>query len=137
MLRGIEINNTVCCLCNRFDEDEYHLFIDSEVSSQIWQKVSRWINYTIPTWNSIDEAWLWDDGVPIINNQRTIIRVIVSSVFWNIWHLRNSHIFNDAKFKKSHVFDSIVVNAFEWMYSRFHTSQVNWTVWLQNPLNAL
>ncbi|XP_071741103.1 uncharacterized protein [Rutidosis leptorrhynchoides] len=116
MLRGVEMENTTCCLCNLSDEDEVHLFMSCETSLQIWHRIGRWINYDIPSWSSIEDAWLWVDGVPISGNQRIILRIITISFFWNVWHLRNSYVFNDAKFKRSYVFDSIVVTAFEWFY---------------------
>ncbi|XP_071739506.1 uncharacterized protein [Rutidosis leptorrhynchoides] len=137
LLRGINLESTVCSLSDRHDEDEVHLFCDCDTNMQIWDKIRQWTNLQIPHWLIIDDIWLWVDGIPITSRQRTIIRVIVIATLLNIWRLHNSYVFKDSKFKKSHVFDSKVVLAFNWLYSRFCKSSINWTVWLQNPMNAL
>ncbi|XP_071708944.1 uncharacterized protein [Rutidosis leptorrhynchoides] len=137
LLRGIEMESTTCCFCEQHDEDEVHIFCDCTIAMQIWDKISQWTNVQIPHWLTINDIWLWVDGIPINFWQRIILRVIITASLWNIWRLRNSFIFKDSKFKKSHVFDSIVVSAFNWLYSRLRMSCINWTVWLQDPLNAL
>ncbi|XP_071727819.1 uncharacterized protein [Rutidosis leptorrhynchoides] len=137
LLRDIKLENTVCSLCDQHDEDEVHLFIGCGTTVQIWDKIRLWTSLQIPHWIIIEDIWLWVDGIPITGMQRIILRVIITSALWNIWRLRNSYVFKDPKFKKVHVFDSIVVSDFNWLYSRFHKSSINWTVWLQNPMNAL
>ncbi|XP_071718675.1 uncharacterized protein [Rutidosis leptorrhynchoides] len=137
LTKGMEFENDNCCVCDNGLEDDLHAFANCVNSKLIWLKVASWINLDIPSWNSLDGLWSWVDGVPIIGNHKTIVTAIIYSTLWNIWRLRNSTTFKDSKFRKCHVLDSIVVDSFNWLYARFKKSRVNWTVWLQNPLNAL
>ncbi|XP_071727034.1 uncharacterized protein [Rutidosis leptorrhynchoides] len=137
LAKGMEFENDNCCVCDNGLEDDLHAFANCVNSKLIWLKVASWINLDIPSWNSLDGLRSWVDGVPIIGNHKTIVTAIIYSTLWNIWRLRNSSTFKDSKFRKCHVLDSIVVDSFNWLYARFKKSRVNWTVWLQNPLNAL
>ncbi|XP_071709026.1 uncharacterized protein [Rutidosis leptorrhynchoides] len=135
--KGLELDDGICCVCSNDFEDDLHLFTNCATSMDIWSALAAWFNLDIPTWNSLDGIWNWVDGVPINGKQRMIIRVIILATLWNIWRLRNSIIFKDSKFRKCHVVDSIIVDSFNWLYARYKKSSINWTGWLQNPLNAL
>ncbi|XP_071709230.1 uncharacterized protein [Rutidosis leptorrhynchoides] len=135
--RGIEIENSGCCLCEETFEDENHIFLHCDTSHQIWSKVAQWTNISLPSWSSLANLWAWIDSVPIRKNRRLIVTIIIYATLWNIWRLRNSIIFEDTKFRKSHVIDSIVVSSFNWIYARFSKSSCNWNQWLQYPLHSL
>ncbi|XP_071708675.1 uncharacterized protein [Rutidosis leptorrhynchoides] len=135
--RGIACNNTMCGIFGVDSEDEVHLFLNYQTSKSIWCFIARWTNLNTPSWSSIEGIWTWVDGVPISNLRRIILRFIVISTLWTIWRLRNSIIFKDNNFRKCHVLNNIKVTSFNCLFSRFHKSRVNWSVWLQNPMTAL
>ncbi|XP_071737968.1 uncharacterized protein [Rutidosis leptorrhynchoides] len=135
--KGLDFDNGSCSMCSNGLEDDLHIFATCDLAKLIWRRVGLWINFDIPSWSSLDGIWSWVDGVPINEKQRIIVRVIIVSSLWNIWRLRKSIVFQDSKFRKSHVFDSIIASSFNWLYARFKKSRVNWMVWLQDPLNAM
>ncbi|XP_071728732.1 uncharacterized protein [Rutidosis leptorrhynchoides] len=119
MERNIALDDESCCLCGASLEDMHHLFLQCNSSQLIWAKVAQWVNLNIPVWSLMDSMWAWIDGVPIQDNKRLIMMVIVYSTLWSIWRLRNSYTFRDQKFRKCHVMDNIVVNGFNWLFARF------------------
>ncbi|XP_071708765.1 uncharacterized protein [Rutidosis leptorrhynchoides] len=130
LAKGMEFDNGFCCVWANGLEDDLHLIKKYDTGMEIWSKVATWINLDIPECNSMDGLWSWVDGVLINGKQRTIVRVVIFSTLWNVWQLRNNITFKGSKFRKCHVFDSIVIDSFNWLYARFKKSGVNWTEWL-------
>ncbi|XP_071700085.1 uncharacterized protein [Rutidosis leptorrhynchoides] len=138
-IRDLVFDNTCCGLCDFFEESHSHLFVRCDTSYPIWCKIGRWLDISIPKWNSVDEIWNWIDSFSAQRNKKIIIsssfsaqrnkKIIISSIvystFWNIWHLRNRIVFKDHSFKKAHVFDSIVFSSFNWLFARYHKSRIN------------
>ncbi|XP_071693892.1 uncharacterized protein [Rutidosis leptorrhynchoides] len=135
--RGLVFDTSCCGFCEVSEESHSHLFVRCDSTYQIWCRVDRWLGITFPIWNSIDEIWARIDSNFASGNKRLLIMVIVYSTLWNVWRLRNCIIFKDHSFKKSHVFDNIVLASFNWLYARYHKSTLNWTMWLQNPMYSL
>ncbi|XP_071704768.1 uncharacterized protein [Rutidosis leptorrhynchoides] len=135
--KDLSFDNSCCALCDVSEESHSHLFVRCDTSYQLWCKVGSWLDISIPIWNSVDDVWIWINSFSHNRNKKLIISVIAYSTIWNIWKLRNDIIFKEHKFRKSHVFDAIVVTGFNWLYARYHKSTLNWTEWLQNPLCSL
>ena len=107
------------------------------MASQVWVKIAQWTDLSFPQWPNIEDFWLWIADSQLNGKQRIIIEVIVLSTLWSIWRYRNSVIFQDSRFRKCHIIDSIVVNSFDWLFSRFKKSRLDWALWLQNPMSSL
>ncbi|XP_071735527.1 uncharacterized protein [Rutidosis leptorrhynchoides] len=136
-LCNINIQHLRCGLCNNDLESVNHLFTFCSITSLIWHRVQLWIGLSLPNWSSVEDIWAWVDGVPITGHQRIILRVIFLSAIWNIRRFRNSIVFKDPFIRANTVFDTIVVFGFNWLYTRFCKTRINWTSWLQNPLYSL
>ena len=107
------------------------------MTSQVWVKIAQWTDLSFPQWLNIEDLWSWIADSQLNGKQRIIIEVIALSTLWSIWRYRNNVIFQDLRFRKCHIIDSIVVNSFDWLSSRFKKSKLDWTLWLQNPMSSL
>ncbi|XP_071699114.1 uncharacterized protein [Rutidosis leptorrhynchoides] len=97
-----------CVWCGNEVESEEHIFLNCNISKQVWLGIASWLQIDLPIWQSIDILWIWIDNFPNSKNQRVIVQAIFIAALWNLWRLRNSYAFNDQKFRISHVFDSII-----------------------------
>ncbi|XP_071728785.1 uncharacterized protein [Rutidosis leptorrhynchoides] len=136
-VKGISLPNLSCVWCDAHHETEFHVFVDCEISRQVWAKIGLWVNINIPTWQTMDEMLQWLDNSPLHEKKRLVVFSILFSPLWNIWRLRNCYIFEDPSFRIVHVLDNIIVTSFFWLFSRYKKTRINWSVWLQNPLDSL
>ncbi|XP_071711036.1 uncharacterized protein [Rutidosis leptorrhynchoides] len=135
--RDVTVDRDCCALCDVSEESRDHLFIRCDTSYQIWCRIGIWLDISFPILDSIEDLWSWINSLPQIGNRRFIVKVAAISTLWHIWSLRNGIIFKDHNIRKSYVFDYIVLSAFNWIYSRYHKSTLNWTTWLHSPLYSL
>ncbi|XP_071739656.1 uncharacterized protein [Rutidosis leptorrhynchoides] len=135
--RDIFVERDCCPLCDVSEESRNHLFIRCDTSHQIWCKIGTWLDISIPLMDSVEDLWSWIHSIPHTGNKRFIVNVVAISTLWHIWKLRNGIIFKDHNTRKSYVFDYIVLSSFNWIYSRYHKSSLNWTTWLHSPLYSL
>ncbi|XP_071704148.1 uncharacterized protein [Rutidosis leptorrhynchoides] len=135
--RNILVDRDCCALCDVSEEDRDHLFIRCDTSYQIWCRIGVWLGISFPILDSVEDLWNWIDSYPANDTKKLILQSIASSTLWNIWRLRNGIIFKDHNTRKSYVFDYIVLSSFNWIFSRYRKSSLNWTSWLLSPLNSL
>ncbi|XP_071686998.1 uncharacterized protein [Rutidosis leptorrhynchoides] len=135
--KGIELPHGNCIWCVSHEETASHVFCACDISRQIWCNIGSWINIFIPTWNSLDDFWIWFDSIQLNGKRLMVVRSIIFSTLWNIWRLRNSYIFNDKNFRIANVLDNIIVSSFFLLFSRYKKARINWSTWLQNPLESL
>ncbi|XP_071729183.1 uncharacterized protein [Rutidosis leptorrhynchoides] len=110
--KGIDLPNYLCVWCNVQNESVHHVFVSCVISKQIWSYLGSWINFNLPSWNNLEELWIWMDNLSVHEKKKIVVRSIFYSVLWNIWRLRNSYVFNDPTFRISHVLDNIIVTSF-------------------------
>lgn len=90
--RNIQICSN-CCLCNKYEETEDHLFRDCQVASYIWGYVPFGIRVHIDSIIPINDLMklFWK----INGNYITRIRYFVATI-WAIWLHRNNVIFRSV-----------------------------------------
>ncbi|KAL4561192.1 hypothetical protein LXL04_033355 [Taraxacum kok-saghyz] len=76
-------------------------------------------------------------GVETERYVKHVIEAVASATLWMIWRYRNDVVHEARVMKKDMLFDAIREFSFQWCNSRNRKLSINWTVWLQNPLNAL
>ncbi|XP_071739395.1 uncharacterized protein [Rutidosis leptorrhynchoides] len=135
--KGIVVPNLLCSSCSSHIEDLPHVFFDCEITVSVWSYIASWIDMTLPVWNSVEELWQW-----IMSSSQQPVKVIILeaicyATIWTLWRFRNGRIFDPSKFKKCFILDTIVLSSFDWISSRYKKANLNWIVWLQNPLSSL
>ena len=86
--RGIE-EPKECMFCSE-EESISHLFFDCVVAKLIWKQVAIFFDVNIGT-SYISVAQYWP-----ANSKHACLNSVVACVLWNIWKLRNDHVFNNA-----------------------------------------
>ncbi|PWA56342.1 RNA-directed DNA polymerase, eukaryota [Artemisia annua] len=86
----------------------------------------------MPASDNISSMLSWLESIDV--HRRRILEVIVYATVWCIWRFRNGVVFKDSNMKKSLIFESIVINSFQWFSSRYKKHNIPWTLWLQNPM---
>ncbi|XP_071726756.1 uncharacterized protein [Rutidosis leptorrhynchoides] len=135
--RDVILQNNKCSWCDQFEETENHIFVSCDISKQVWSNVGVWLGTPVSSWNSMKDFWSWIDSNLLQGKKKMIVQCICFSALWNLWHLRISYIFNDTSFRIHHVMDNIIVTAFFWIFSRYKKGTINWSMWLQNPMDSL
>lgn len=132
--RGIDVPSLLCTQCGLYTEDSNHVFLNCEVAAQIWNRIAKWLDLPLPSIISIDELMSWMDTVKVIAFKRKAISAIIWTTTWMISNYRNNVVFQSAKFPRSSIFEKIVTISFAWFSNRNTRSNINWTLWLQNPM---
>nr|KAJ0208844.1 hypothetical protein LSAT_V11C400207080 [Lactuca sativa] len=132
--RGIDVSTILCPCCGEVIEDGVHLFLKCSMTRQLWLKFARWIDLTVPSFNSIEDVFEWIDSEVVANARRLIIDTTCATLIWVLWTYRNALVFGIVKYKKELMFDSIVSFSFNWFCSMNRKVKKTITGWLQNPL---
>lgn len=87
---GMNISSS-CCLCNRVDETRTHLFLQCEISEEIWALVLRRLGHShraFHTWIAFAEWTALNDSV----TSRTLKRLVSQATISSIWTERNKRL---------------------------------------------
>ncbi|XP_071728949.1 uncharacterized protein [Rutidosis leptorrhynchoides] len=135
--RNVYCSTFSCSDCGFFLEDSNHIFFHCQSASQVWSFVASWTGISLPRWSNGLELRNWLASASPDPKVTLVLHCICIASLWSIWRLRNDIVFSSGLFKKSHLLDYIVVNAFDWLSSRSKLFKIDWNVWLQFPLNIL
>ena len=130
--KDIDIRSVLCPICTNELESSDHVFFKCDTAVQLWRRVSRWCELNMPASDNISLMLSWLESIDV--HRRRILEVIVYATMWCIWRFRNGVVFKDSNMKKSLIFESIVINSFQWFSSRCKKHNIPWTLWLQNPM---
>ncbi|GKD39945.1 RNA-directed DNA polymerase, eukaryota [Tanacetum coccineum] len=131
MEREIDIPSILCSICEfRNKRCVERIFLHCEVASQIWHRIGIWLDYTFPTFSRDSDILEILDAQQQTRKDKIIMEVIILSTVWVIWRFRNNVIFNNSKFRRSNIFDNIVVSSFDFLSSRYKKSSIDWNIWL-------
>ena len=133
---GIDIQCTLCPLCELKEEDNLHLFFECEFSRSLWLKFGDWWKVQIPTFNRAEDPLVWASYVFQKKYECSRLQVAVIALLVSIWKTRNGVIFDKKKAEKVRVFRNIIELAYFWLAyfwlfsrnSRFKVEMKNWTL---------
>ena len=135
--RGIDVGSVLCPICGGEQETVEHLFIRCKVAEDVWNLVFRWLQIQRVQVHNISGFFAWVDGISIHQQRKKMVDVVVCNTLWFLWRFRNDVVYDAGLIRKSVLFDSIREFSFCWVSNRQKRHLVNWTSWLQNPLNIL
>lgn len=86
--------NKMCIFCGR-DETINHLFFQCSVANLVWSllKCTFSLNSTLTALNDCFGIWIGS----FLKNEKKLVLVGVSVVFWSIWRCNNDVIFEEKK----------------------------------------
>nr|GEX59921.1 putative RNA-directed DNA polymerase, eukaryota, reverse transcriptase zinc-binding domain protein [Tanacetum cinerariifolium] len=130
--RGVQVQSSLCPLCNTLQEDTSHLFFSCDVASAISRRICRWWNVS---WGPADSylGWLeWFTSIRMGHNLKGILEGVFYVSWWCLWNFRNQLLIAAQKPRKETLFDDIVSLSFIWSNSRC-TIKFTWDCWLEHP----
>ena len=135
--KGIAVGSTLCPVCGAEQETIEHLFFQCNVADAVWHLVYNWLQVQIGVVHDVAALFDWVDGMQVDARKRKMVDVVVCTTLWFLWRFRNDVVHEAGLIRKSVLFDSIREFSFCWVSNRQKRLLVNWTSWLQFPLNFL
>ncbi|GJY13076.1 RNA-directed DNA polymerase, eukaryota [Tanacetum coccineum] len=117
--RGIQVQSSLCPICNVLQEDTSHLFFSCDVALAISRLICRWWNVS---WSPVDSysGWLeWFNSIRLGSKLKGILEGVFYVSWWCLWNFRNQLLFASKKPRKETLFDDVVSRSFIWSNSRF------------------
>ncbi|GJZ26142.1 RNA-directed DNA polymerase, eukaryota [Tanacetum coccineum] len=130
--RGIQVQSSLCPICNVLQEDTSHLFFSCDVALAISRLICRWWNVS---WSPVDSysGWLeWFNSIRLGSKLKGILEGVFYVSWWCLWNFRNQLLFASKKPCKETLFDDVVSRSFIWSNSRCNL-KFTWDCWLQHP----
>ncbi|GJU62373.1 RNA-directed DNA polymerase, eukaryota [Tanacetum coccineum] len=130
--RGIQVQSSLCPICNVLQEDTSHLFFSCDVALDISRLICRWWNVS---WSPVDSysGWLeWFNSIRLGSKLKGILEGVFYVSWWCLWNFRNQLLFASKKPRKETLFDDVVSRSFIWSNSRCNL-KFTWDCWLQHP----
>ncbi|GJR12488.1 RNA-directed DNA polymerase, eukaryota [Tanacetum coccineum] len=130
--RGIQVQSSLCPICNVLQEDTSHLFFSCDVALAISRLICRWWNVS---WSPVDSysGWLeWFNSIRLGSKLKGILEGVFYVSWWCLWNFRNQLLFASKKPRKETLFDDVVSHSFIWSNSRCNL-KFTWDCWLQHP----
>ncbi|GKB38179.1 RNA-directed DNA polymerase, eukaryota [Tanacetum coccineum] len=131
--RGIQVQSSLCPICNVLQEDTSHLFFSCDVALAISRLICRWWNVS---WSPVDSysGWLeWFNSIRLGSKLKGILEGVFYVSWWCLWNFRNQLLFASKKPRKETLFDDVVSRSFIWSNSRcteyvFHMHTPLWKI---------
>ncbi|GJR46464.1 RNA-directed DNA polymerase, eukaryota [Tanacetum coccineum] len=130
--RGIQVQSSLCPICNVLQEDTSHLFFSCDVALDISRLICQWWNVS---WSPVDSysGWLeWFNSIRLGSKLKGILEGVFYVSWWCLWNFRNQLLFASKKPRKETLFDDVVSRSFIWSNSRCNL-KFTWDCWLQHP----
>ncbi|GKC08359.1 RNA-directed DNA polymerase, eukaryota [Tanacetum coccineum] len=130
--RGIQVQSSLCPICNVLQEDTSHLFFSCDVALAISRLICRWWNVS---WSPVDSysGWLeWFNSIRLGSKLKGILEGVFYVSWWCLWNFRNQLLFASKKPRKETLFDDVVSRSFIWSNSICNL-KFTWDCWLQHP----
>ncbi|GJS69465.1 RNA-directed DNA polymerase, eukaryota [Tanacetum coccineum] len=131
-LRGIDIPNIMCPICNSSMESTNHLFFSCTLAKDLLKKVTRWWELEYVDIHSYGDWLDWLKSLKLQNRVKDLFEAVCYVLWWSIWKYRNQAIFGGMKQRLETFFDDILLLSFTWCNSRSNL-KFNWSTWMQNP----
>ncbi|GJW17013.1 RNA-directed DNA polymerase, eukaryota [Tanacetum coccineum] len=106
--RGIQVQSSLCPICNVLQEDTSHLFFSCDVALAISRLICRWWNVS---WSPVDSysGWLeWFNSIRLGSKLKGILEGVFYVSWWCLWNFRNQLLFASKKPRKETLFDNVV-----------------------------
>ena len=124
-----------CSWCRLGEENQFHLFYECELAQWAWSFISLWWD---TDFSDIDVLTL-DSLFRRISGDRLskAWKVLVASVLWSIWLIRNELVFSNTRIKKKDFLSVISYQAKSWLHAAGLICEVYDHLWTQAPKDCV
>ncbi|XP_071729184.1 uncharacterized protein [Rutidosis leptorrhynchoides] len=131
--RGIDLDSTLCPLCQTHEESAAHILITCPLVAQIWQLVLDWWNKSSLSFGSLDDAFTECQTFANSATGKTIWKATKWACGYTIWKYRNLKVFQNKTWTPALIISEIQAQSFKWISKRQKKAQLSWHQWLINP----
>nr|XP_016465700.1 PREDICTED: uncharacterized protein LOC107788539 [Nicotiana tabacum] len=90
---GMQVD-TLCVLCQSYDESRNHMFVECEFAKSIWKRILQWMQRQPYCANSWDQHWKWGvEHAKGKSRSATVFKMVYAETMHMIWNERNLRIF--------------------------------------------
>lgn len=139
--RGVQLDSTLCDLCNHEEETLDHCFFRCTHTQGLWRKLWAWWGLSTSRFVSLEALQtnsLFSNGP---KNKRNVFNSVCWVALWAIWTKRNkiwhANEEDQITIKEEDLFPAIQRLAALWISSRRRNLKIAWENWISNPLQAI
>ncbi|KAK9066013.1 hypothetical protein SSX86_015415 [Deinandra increscens subsp. villosa] len=132
--RGIILHSPSCSWCAATMESTDHILFDCTFASNTWDLVATWTSHHINHPVSIDQAYNQASTFGLSTHLSKTLKAIIAATVWELWKARNGKEFEGRNTHPGRLLEEIKSNTFLWLVNRAKLSDLDWSVWLRNPL---
>ncbi|KAK9065814.1 hypothetical protein SSX86_015215 [Deinandra increscens subsp. villosa] len=134
LIRGINIQQTSCSLCNVDLETSIHLFTGCVYSQQVWARVEAWCRHPPGFAFDVKDLILLSETQNLPKEKEIKLRGIIYTTFWMLWGERNNRIFNSKQRSPQVLVELIKSTTYFWIRNRSRWKSIDWNNWYNYPL---
>jgi hypothetical protein len=113
-----------CGLCRLVEESANHLFLHCNVSSVVWERVMRWLDFSFIMPPNLFVHWACWSNEGRSKRIRKGLWIIWHATIWAIWQARNHMIFRNEDKHVDDIVSEIVVNSWRRSLSKLNMQSV-------------
>ncbi|XP_026384730.1 uncharacterized protein LOC113280301 [Papaver somniferum] len=104
--RGVNIQNTICSLCNREEETKYHIFLRCDLAKQVFDYFVKacHVNWNLPA--AVFDLFQYWKGVVLNGKMKEVLEELIYAILWHLWKTRNNMTFGGKK----QIFEEVCLN---------------------------
>ncbi|KAF5761553.1 putative RNA-directed DNA polymerase [Helianthus annuus] len=134
--RGVILDSYNCKACHGVAESVSHVFLNCSFAKDIWRKVSMWVGVDLTGWDELDQ--LMDVAAEMDSSRkRDLLLSILYTTFWFIWKGRNARVFRSARTSTQESLEDIKTGLYGWIINRSSHRDIDWNIWIIDPLSCL
>ncbi|XP_071729241.1 uncharacterized protein [Rutidosis leptorrhynchoides] len=132
--RGIDLDTTLCPLCELYIETTDHAIVLCPKTAFIWKFVLKWWNQNNTSISSIDDAFIINQNFTCNNFGSSTWQATKWIVSYTIWKHRNLKVFSKKEWSPASIISEIQAQSFSWISKRCRKKkQIDWHQWMVNP----
>ncbi|XP_071727011.1 uncharacterized protein [Rutidosis leptorrhynchoides] len=135
--RGIDLHSVLCPLCNDETESLDHVFFLCKHVYDIWVKFYNWWGFGSVTNLSTSEAFLGNSTHISTDIEKKIWQAVEWVCAYLIWKNRNQRVFKNKSWNPPVALNEIQVKSYQLIAKRIKKKNIEWHLWLTNPLSAI
>jgi len=137
LVRGVQLQHSLCELCRAHEENAKHLFFSCKVSQMVWNMCDRWLGVStvhhVKAKSNFQHFHLYD----LNSRQNLVWKGMWLAIIGEIWKHRNGIIFNHRKVDPREIFDQAQVAAWVWMKHKIPAMTFSYSDWYLSPHTCL
>jgi len=134
----LHANNLVCAIGCGAPETATHLFLDCEMSYNLWLHVWNWVGFSVVHPNQIRDHFIQFSSMAGMScGTYSFFKVIWFACVWVIWKDRNNRILKNTTSNTLVLFEKVKLLSFLWLKAKQTSFNYCYHDWWKHPLPCM